>query len=286
MDNNGDWTATALFSPSKARAQQAQAKDWASLDAWLAKKYGKRLPQFERNEETLQALLSVANLNENADDLDGLVERVQKAASLTISKRSDDEEKVYFTLTQHLDQQGQEGLIALAEASVVLGSSDITVMRHQVFSLTTDQYEAREALARVQTQRSALEREEARLKELLSELSDESFETHRDWPEQTAEWMRNTKQLKAKVAEYEERLVTARANSLPSPSISDVVEQVKTLTALREQTAALNSRIAAFQDLPTDGKAARKKLEQAREELRALTVKRDQMFEKLVDNGD
>lgn len=81
MDYDTYWTASALFSPSKARQQQAQAKDWSFVDAWLQRRYGtKSVPAFERNEDTLQALLALATLNESADEQRNLVHRIHKAA--------------------------------------------------------------------------------------------------------------------------------------------------------------------------------------------------------------
>jgi len=71
----------ALFSPSKARQQQAQAKDWIFVDSWLSKKYyPKSVPPFERNEETLQALMMLVAYNERADEEKALVEKVEGKA--------------------------------------------------------------------------------------------------------------------------------------------------------------------------------------------------------------
>lgn len=59
----------ALFSPSKAAQQRAQAHDWQHVEAWLSSLYPNRaLPTFERNEETLKALLELAAANERADE--------------------------------------------------------------------------------------------------------------------------------------------------------------------------------------------------------------------------
>ena len=73
----------AIFSPSVARAAASTAKDWSFVDDWLHRKYAassasgggggktaaKRsswttVPQFERNPETLKALLALAAANE------------------------------------------------------------------------------------------------------------------------------------------------------------------------------------------------------------------------------
>ncbi|KAK5007655.1 hypothetical protein LTR16_002090, partial [Cryomyces antarcticus] len=81
MDISPDWAASALFSPSKARQQAAQAKDWAYVDGWLAAKYApKPAPAFERNSDTLTALLALAAGNEEADERREMVERVEEEA--------------------------------------------------------------------------------------------------------------------------------------------------------------------------------------------------------------
>jgi len=74
-------TPLALFSPSKAAQQRAQAQDWHHVDTWLSSKYqGRSVPVFERNEETLKALQSLAAANERADEERELLWAVEKAA--------------------------------------------------------------------------------------------------------------------------------------------------------------------------------------------------------------
>lgn len=83
--------SSALFSPSKARQQQALAQDWIFVDSWLSKKYHpKPVPPFERNEDTLQALMTLVAFNERADEERVLVERVERMAL----RELEEEEKV------------------------------------------------------------------------------------------------------------------------------------------------------------------------------------------------
>jgi len=79
MDSAPDVLPSAFFSPSKAKQQRAQAQDWQHVDAWLASKYqGRSVPLFERNEETLKALLALVAVNEKADEERDLLWNVQK----------------------------------------------------------------------------------------------------------------------------------------------------------------------------------------------------------------
>ena len=91
--NNLDLLPSALFSPSKAAQQRAQAQDWHHVDTWLASKYqGRSVPQFERNEETLKAFLALVAANEKADEERDVLWSIQKEALADLkSKDSKDD---------------------------------------------------------------------------------------------------------------------------------------------------------------------------------------------------
>lgn len=279
-----DWTASALFSPSKARAQQAQAKDWAYVDAWLVRKYGKRLPVFERNEQTLQALLTLVTLNENADEQRSLVEKVEKSVLQTSFKRDQGDEHIHKSLLASLSGDGENSLNALAEANVLLGTSGVTRAAEELCHLATEHFELNEQVMRADAQQGSLTRNEARLKSLLHELREDTFKVPSELPDQTVDWMRTTKHMKAKVAEYDERLGMLRSTSVQSPSIEDVGRQMSDFADQRAQMDAINAELSAFDSLPSNPKVARAKLESARNELRSLTTTRDKLFEGLVGN--
>ncbi|KAI0597156.1 hypothetical protein F4775DRAFT_602941 [Biscogniauxia sp. FL1348] len=80
----------AIFSPSVARAAASTAKDWAYVDDWLRAKYAvlkRRPPPFERNPETLRALLALAAANEAADEERRQLDRVEEAALDEVRRR-------------------------------------------------------------------------------------------------------------------------------------------------------------------------------------------------------
>ena len=284
MDSPGDWTATALFSPSKARAQQAQARDWASVESWLSKQHGKRMPSFERNEETLQALLTLATLNEDADEQRVLVEKVEESALSVATTRSHDGEDVYQTLLDSLSKEDFETLDAVAGATVMLNASNLTQTCERLCELTADQFELSEQLNRTEVQNVTIESECSRLERLLIELKAEHFQPPPSVLEQTAEWTRSTKQLKSKLAEYDERLGAIRSVPIPSPSIEDVSRLKSEVVVLQNRLNMVTTELAAFDSLPSDPKAARAVLERARKDLRELTKQRDRLFEGLADN--
>lgn len=279
-----DWTASALFSPSKARAQQAQAKDWAAVDAWLARKYApaKRPPIFERNEDTLQALLTLATLNESADEQRALVDRVHKAALQSLKKTnaagttsSDDEIKLLFR-----DLEDEDSLDALAKTAVASNAPDVraATIADAIVDISMHDFDAEQLLQRARYQLMALQSERKRADARLKQLKSGSFDAPEDLLEQTTVWMRNTKQLKAKVAEYDERVGVMKATDKPKITLEDVTQRQKALQMQKYRLEELEAQLSAFQSLPSDGKAAKAQLEAARKELRSLVEQRDALF--------
>lgn len=281
---DSDWTASALFSPSKARAQQAQAKDWAAVDAWVCKKYGSRLPPFERNEDTLQALLSLANLNENADEQRNQVEKIEKAALQSMAKRPG-------TITDEILQMlqaelaGERHLDTLAEAIVALDSPsvDVSVLGKMLIDLSSTRFEMQQQIRHAESQVANLKSEQTHMQKLLDELHGDAFQTPAETGELTNDWLRSTKTLKAKIAEYEERLSANRLTTSSTGSFEYTLQRIRDVAQQRANLASLEAEASAFQNLPSDARSARAKLEEARENLRKLTTKRDRHFEDMVD---
>jgi HAUS augmin-like complex subunit 1 len=281
MDSEADWAANALFSPSKARIVQAQARDWGFVDTWLSKRYGgKRLPNFERNEETLEALLTLATLNEGADEQRSIVDRVEQSAlSGFEAQRSGISEDVYQAVVRNLNQRGNENLETLAKTALVLNSS----LRTSITDLATSSIDLQNE--RLLNQNEALQREANRLKSLLREIKDDAFRPAPDLVEQTVEWTRGSKHLRAKVGEYDDRLSALRSSGPPPVTIEQVAQQSEQFQAQRLQLLGLEAELKAYQSLPTNAREAKAILEQSRDELRKLSQRRDRLFEELVPSA-
>ncbi|KAI1117792.1 hypothetical protein F5Y14DRAFT_323654 [Nemania sp. NC0429] len=114
----------AIFSPSAARAAASTAKDWAYVDAWLRRQFAALRqgqvqqghgqdgspatapqnqsniskptttspPPFERNPETLEALLSLIAANEEADEDRDRLARLESAALSEVRAAEDDKD--------------------------------------------------------------------------------------------------------------------------------------------------------------------------------------------------
>ncbi|KAL1587107.1 hypothetical protein WHR41_04361 [Cladosporium halotolerans] len=290
MDGDADWAASALFSPSKARIAQAQARDWGFVEAWLAKRYsGKRIPPFERNDETLEALLTLATLNEGADEQRVVVDRVEQAALFDFEKqRSGPSEDVYQALARFLDHRGDESLNALAQATLALNApatATISDLAISSIDLQTEHFDLSQQQARLKDQVTALQREANRLRCLLREIDDDAFKAAAELPEQTVEWHKSSKHLKAKIGEYDDRLSASRAVGIPQPTVEQVAQQLEEFHAQQLRLATLEAELEAYQSLPTNAREARAILERSRDELRVLSQRRDRLFEGLVPSG-
>ncbi|GIZ47716.1 hypothetical protein CKM354_001080100 [Cercospora kikuchii] len=279
---DAEWTASALFSPSKARVQQAQAKDWAAVEAWLVKKYGSRVPPFERNEDTLQALLTLANLNESADEQRSQAERIEKAAHSSLTRKQGSlHDEIMQVLQAELANETQ--LDTLAEVAVALDCPHINVQEiaREIITLNTTEFEMKQQLARVQQQLTNMKQETKRMRTLLDELSGPDFEAPSDVVDNTTEWAKTSKTLKAKIAEYDERLSATRPPS-SSTSLEHIFHKTNELEKQKIRLRELENELKEFRELPSDARSARNRLEEAREQLRQLTAKRDLLFENLA----
>jgi HAUS augmin-like complex subunit 1 len=129
------------------------------------------------------------------------------------------------------------------------------------------------------------------------ELRSESFAAPRELARQTLDWNRNTKQLRSKVAEYNDRLgalnplqvghspySSPRKNDSPAPRtpVEEVVEQEKRVLQLGEEVKELEEQVKAFKGLPKDANEARREVENLRQANERLKQTRDRLFENLV----
>jgi HAUS augmin-like complex subunit 1 len=288
MDTSSDWAASALFSPSKARVQQAQAKDWAAVDAWLSKRYGaKRPPAFEKNDDTLQALLTLASLNDSADEQRGQLDRIEKTTLLSLSKKPTGlAQDILQTVLAQLSND--EALETFAELIIALESRNVDALEigKDISALTTEDFDTKQQLIRANAQLAALRRERVHLSSTLEQLRSEDFQTPSDMVQITNGWVASAKHLKAKVKEYDDRIAAlVRSNSNPRTG-SNGLNLVQSLMEENERQKAnledLAGRLQDLQDLPADVGQAREKVEDARSELRALMEKRDRHFETLA----
>jgi HAUS augmin-like complex subunit 1 len=143
------------------------------------------------------------------------------------------------------------------------------------------------SLMQLQHLQARLESELLSLKSQLNEVRSQAFQPPMALPRQTMEWNRNTKQLRAKLEEYENRLASLDyGNDTASASfIEEVVAAEEEVDRLNEELRSLETRLQAFKGLPKDKNAARKEVQKVEKELSDLQRRRDALFEGLVEKG-
>jgi HAUS augmin-like complex subunit 1 len=254
----------AIFSPSVARQAASTAQDWNYIDSWLSSRFkasgrGPSAPAFERNADTLKALLALANLNESADEERELLARAEGDALRQVrearearererrekSEGGDEDippsleswkEDILTSLEAGLPKEGQTALTALASSAVELGIAEPTpeTIAVGIARLQTQIFDLDQHLSRVATLQRYIDAEAQNLQELkLSENTD----------------------LRGSV---DSTTQTAHENSGPQPMISfphpslakeniDRSRRIKTLTQslpeLQKQVATLESTI-------------------------------------------
>ncbi|KAF7912403.1 uncharacterized protein EAF01_001424 [Botrytis porri] len=279
-----------IFSPTVARQQLAAAKDWSYIDSWLLIKFANQpIPAFERNASTLKALLSLASLNETADEEQELLARSRENALTAIqtSLDNDPNTELLHTLEDSLTPEGQTALESLSSLSTTLNlsSPSTELIGRKLLSLQTTSYTLSQATSRVATLQRSLTTELTNLTTLIASLQSPSYQAPTDLPKQTLDLQRKIKILTSKLPEIRERIA---ALSSSNPSTSKIT--VETIKAEEEKfkewlatVKDLEMQVKAFHGLPQDVDLARLELEGLRMELRELTRERDGLFEGLVE---
>ncbi|KAJ6126730.1 hypothetical protein N7523_002342 [Penicillium sp. IBT 18751x] len=287
---------SVLASPTKARQAAIQAKDWAYVNSWLSRQYApKPVPPFERNEDTLKVLLTLAAANDAADE-EALLQHRAREESIQLfqlqeaAARKDAHERQKNEILEEvelsMEHQGRHDLDDLAEAAVVLGNTlnpDFADLGQSIVELTMEDFDAQEQMAKVETLHRYLQKELSRLHAELEDLkSDKAYETPSDIQSLTSEWTRGTKTLAKKVGEYQDRIASLERNQPKGPTIGELMAEEEKVIRLSETVKALEGRVKAFHDLPKDVPGARARYKQLERELDRLTRQRDTMFGSLV----
>ncbi|QSS63374.1 InfB (translation initiation factor) domain-containing protein [Histoplasma capsulatum] len=282
-----------LISPSKARQAASRAKDWAYINSWLNRKYSPNpVPHFERNEDTLKTLLTLAAANDAADDEEVLLHtaREETIRNLLAQEETtpDSPTELLDTLESSLDDKGAKFLDELAEAAVLLGTFTTSVndLGHRIVDLTREEFDAADQLRKIELLQSYLDNELESLRTQMKELrNEEKYETPADLPVQTADWVRGTKILGVKIDEYHNRISTfeniGKNNGL---RIEDLMVEEESVVRLRETVKAVEGNVKMFYGLPPNVQEAKKELECIEKDYRNLVRQRDTMFENLVDH--
>ncbi|KAL1891820.1 hypothetical protein Sste5346_007362 [Sporothrix stenoceras] len=295
----------AIFSPSVARLASSTAKDWNYVDSWLSSKFPNRSPPpFERNPETLRALVALAALNESADEDHGLISSFEASAGQTLSDAEDGErsgpeygpdaikaspaavaDRITVSIESYLSREGCSAFESLAATSVELGVA----------------FPAPAAMGRKVTDLhmylSQLERAFSRTNALCQHVDDQLVELQCRFEEQARDGYRPSASLAKQNLELQRRrkVGTTRLHDAkekcsapvkpPETSVQQLANDEAIFLTLLDYNNVLIKQIKAFKDLPPDTELAKLHIEALRAELHATTQKRDIVFEGLVEKA-
>lgn len=289
MSNNlGSSTSlSSLISPTKARRDAAEAKDWAYVSTWLANKYHPQpVPRFEHNTDTLNVLLGLVGANEAAD---GEIDLIQRAQQAELSAYEEPQQRpagpcrlILEALEEHLDERGRDALKDLAGASIALGtlSPDPIVMADRIIELSQEKYEMEEQRRRIDGLQRQLEKEMEGMRNGIESIQSQVDEVEQeDIQQRTLRLNQENKQLTIKAGEYNERIAGLERYKVTSPSIKEVRAMEQKIKHLQARVKKMEDVLSNFQGLPPDLGTAREIYQGAAKEFQSLLQQRDSLPE-------
>jgi len=205
------------------------------------------------------------------------------------------------TLLSALTPTGSTSLHALASTAIALNTPNPTpeFIAHALIHHTSVSQTLSNHLAHVQTLQSYLDKQHSLLRNQLSDLqSNPAFAPPPALQRQTADQVRQTKHLRSKIRECEDKLSSlqltqqhGRRSSTATPrtadaksteAIAQMLEQQTMLEEIRRNVEGLEREVEVYGGLPADREAARKEVGKLEVEMDNVRRRRDALFEGLV----
>lgn len=223
--------------------------------------------------------------------------RPRPDADPTQASRDPQDAKILDAIEAHLTPEGSDALRALASTAVALDttSANPETLAHALIAHTSMSQTLANNIEHVRTLQRYLDKQHSLLRSQLNELqSNPAFSAPPSLQRQTTEQARQTKHLRTKIRENEDRLASlehqlAKTAATPAAkgvssaeAIADMLEQQTSLGALRQRVESLEKEVDEFAGLPADREAARKEVGKLEIELDNVRRRRDALFEGLV----
>src|SRR3569833_1478770 len=279
--------STAIFSPSVARIAASLSKDWNHVDGWLVARFHGKPPPFERNAATLKALVALAALNEAADEERDLVARLESSAAAADSPAPGSDDDVPTALLGRVEDgllpHGRLALEAMASAAASLG---IALPEPQSLARGLMQLQGQVVYldlmaGRVGVLQRHVAAELAEARAVTADLEGDEYRPPAHLAKQNLELHRTIRAAAATLPDLKEKAAVAAIR--PQPTVDQVHIDECGYLRLLSQKKELQVRLDSFHGLPPDRGLARQELEDLRAELRAVTQRRDAVFDGLVD---
>jgi HAUS augmin-like complex subunit 1 len=286
---------SAIFSPSVARIAASTARDWSYIDAWLSSKFHPRpVPSFERNNDTLKALLALASANEAADEERNLVAKAEAAAlqELTDSEANAENnsrplrEGLMEAVQHNLPADGHTALDAMASVALQFGIAfpEPEALGQGMIQLQSSIHDAEQMKDRVKVLHKHIDDEAARINDILENLKSEEYQPPAHLAKQNLDMQRKIKALSTKLPELQDKVASLVASShFSHPTVADLARDEQEYLSVVARKKELDLQLASFQGLPSNPDMARAELDELRQELRSIESQRDTVFEGLVE---
>lgn len=286
--------SAAIFSPSVARIAASDARDWSYVDSWLESKFpGRQPPTFERNPDTLKALLALVSVNELADEERQLVSRAESDALKRINSSQGEggegaglREGLLGAVEDELSPEGQIALDSIASMAVRAGIAfpDTEDLGRTMVDMHKSVYEADRMKQRVEILQESINHEQKHMRDLLRSLKSDDYKPPPELAKQNLDVQRKLKTMSVQLPELEGRVADI-ASQMGSTNITidEIAHEEKKYLAILSQKKHLDQQLAAFEGLPSDPSAAREELDTLRDQLQGARMRRDAVFEGLVE---
>jgi HAUS augmin-like complex subunit 1 len=192
------------------------------------------------------------------------------------------------SLTTSLSANGTTDLTTQATTSILLNTSpSATNLATTLLTLSTSLSTLQTQITTTSTLQSSLLSHQTTLYSELSDLNSATFKSEKDLPQRTAEISRQTKLLKAKVAEYDERLrnTASSGSDIPEKLLVDVEAAKANAEVLMQRVKDVEEKIEGYEGVPPEAREVRRVMMELRAELEGWVRRRDGLFEGLVGGG-
>ncbi|KAH7157226.1 hypothetical protein EDB81DRAFT_418568 [Dactylonectria macrodidyma] len=287
---------SAIFSPSVARIAASNARDWSYIDTWLASKlHPHPVPAFERNADTLKALLALASLNDATDEERQLLAKSEAAA---LKELSLEQSTSQFTsrrplrrglldaVRHNLPAEGHTALDAMASMALQLSVAfpEPEDLGRRMVGLQASIQETEQMKSRVDILHRYIEEETSKIQTLLRLVQGDEYKPPAHLAKQNLDLQRKIKAMSAKLPELQDRVAALSASTESShPTTADIAHDEQEYLAILAEKRDLDLQMATFHGLPSNPDMARSELEALRGQLRTYTSQRDAVFEGLVE---
>lgn len=301
----------AIFSPSVARIAASAARDWNYIDSWLGTKIqGRAAPSFERNPDTLRALLALAAFSEASDeDQDALIQAeayaVDKCAPELPPPRGENEveatggsrlvgpllsESILDNVEVEITNEGTTALTAMATMASTLGMAHPKpeTFGYRIVGMQAQAHTLGQTSRRVNHMLQFLETELREFRCILEELEGDYYNPPTDLARRNLELQKTMKSMDDRLPEIQNSLRSLALRSQTNNTqytAQHIQEEELHFTASLSMKRDREFQVTAFEGLSSDPVLARVELDRLRSKLAETTHRRDLAFEGLVERA-